>query len=176
MLVGIVSERDYVRKVILKGRGSQEVLVRDIMSHPVLCIYPDSTIEQTMALMTNNHMWHLPVVSGEKVLGVISIGDGVKSIIEDKEFEIQQWTNYITGGLTSRQAQTADICARCYEKESHERGNLVIAMQRHKPYQVVTVLWQQYNTVRSCPTCSDLDPRRRGLEILSGNQFHNHKL
>ena len=95
-LVGIVSERDYARKVILKGRGSREVLVREIMSHPVLCIHPDSTIEQTMALMTENHVRHLPVVVGEKVLGVISIGDVVRSIIEDKEFEIQQLTNYIT--------------------------------------------------------------------------------
>ena len=95
-LVGIVSERDYARKVILNGRGSREVLVREIMSHPVLCIHPDSTIEQTMALMTENHVRHLPVVVGEKVLGVISIGDVVRSIIEDKEFEIQQLTNYIT--------------------------------------------------------------------------------
>ena len=97
LLVGIVSERDYARKVILKGRGSREVLVREIMSHPVICIHPGSTIEQTMALMTENHIRHLPVVVGVKVLGVISIGDVVRSIIDDKEFEIQQLTNYITG-------------------------------------------------------------------------------
>jgi CBS domain-containing protein len=96
-LVGIVSERDYARKVILQGRGSRETLVRDIMSYPVVSVSPNVTIDQTMALMTSKRVRHLPVVSGDTVMGVISIGDVVRSIIEDKDFEIQQLTNYIAG-------------------------------------------------------------------------------
>ena len=96
-LVGIVSERDYARKVILKGKSSREIQVREIMSHPVICVSPELTIEQTMALMTDNRVRHLPVVVAETVVGVISIGDVVRAIIEDKEFYIQQLTTYITG-------------------------------------------------------------------------------
>jgi len=96
-LVGIVSERDYARKVILKGKSSREIQVREIMSHPVICVSPELTIEQTMALMTDNRVRHLPVVAAETVVGVISIGDVVRAIIEDKEFYIQQLTTYITG-------------------------------------------------------------------------------
>jgi len=95
-LIGIVSERDYARKVILKGKSSREIQVREIMSHPVICVPPDLTVEQTMALMTDNHVRHLPVVVGETVVGVISIGDVVRGIIDDKEFYIQQLTTYIT--------------------------------------------------------------------------------
>ena len=95
-LVGIVSERDYARKVILKGKASRETLVREIMSHPVICARPELTVEETMALMTDKHIRHLPVVVEEKVVGVISIGDVVRGIIEDHEFQIQQLTNYIT--------------------------------------------------------------------------------
>ena len=97
-LVGIVSERDYARKVILKGKASREIQVREIMSHPVICISPELTVEQTMALMTDNHVRHLPVVVEETVVGVISIGDVVRGIIDDKEFYIQQLTTYITSG------------------------------------------------------------------------------
>jgi CBS domain-containing protein len=97
-LVGIVSERDYARKVILKGKASQETLVREIMSRPVICVGPGFTIDETMALMTEKRVRHLPVVVEEKVMGVISIGDVVRGIIEDKEFYIQQLTNYITHG------------------------------------------------------------------------------
>lgn len=97
-LVGIVSERDYARKVILKGKASQETLVREIMSCPVICVRPEFTIEEAMTLMTQKRVRHLPVVVGEKVIGVISIGDVVRGIIEDKEFYIQQLTNYITHG------------------------------------------------------------------------------
>ena len=95
-LVGIVSERDYARKVILKGKASRETRVGEIMSHPVICARPELTVEETMALMTDKHIRHLPVVVEEKVVGVISIGDVVRGIIEDHEFHIQQLTNYIT--------------------------------------------------------------------------------
>ena len=97
-LVGIVSERDYARKVILKGKSSQATLVREIMSHPVICVRPEFMIEEAMALMTEKHVRHLPVVIEERVIGVISIGDVVRGIIDDKEFYIQQLTNYITHG------------------------------------------------------------------------------
>ena len=96
-LVGIVSERDYARKVILKGKSSRETLVREIMSHPVICARPQLTVEETMALMTESRVRHLPVVADGAVLGVISIGDVVRGIIDDKEFDIQQMTKYITG-------------------------------------------------------------------------------
>ena len=95
-LVGIVSERDYARKVILKGKASREIQVREIMSHPVICVSPEQTVEQTMALMTDKHVRHLPVVVAETVVGVISIGDVVRSIIDDKEYYIQQLTTYVT--------------------------------------------------------------------------------
>ena len=97
-LVGIVSERDYARKVILKGKASQATLVREIMSRPVICVGPGFTIDETMALMTEKRVRHLPVVVEERVMGVISIGDVVRGIIDDKEFYIQQLTNYITHG------------------------------------------------------------------------------
>ena len=97
LLVGIVSERDYARKVILKGKLSREIEVREIMSNPVICCRPELTIEETMALMTDKRVRHLPVVVEERVVGVVSIGDVVRGIIEEKEFYIQQLTNYITG-------------------------------------------------------------------------------
>ena len=96
-LIGIVSERDYARKVILKGKASKQTRVREIMSNPVICAGPELTVEQTMTLMTEKRIRHLPVVSGDQVVGVISIGDVVRGIIDDKEFHIQQLTKYITG-------------------------------------------------------------------------------
>jgi len=95
-LVGIVSERDYARKVILKGKASRETYVWEIMSQPVICVQLEFTVEQTMALMTEKRVRHLPVVDNETVVGVISIGDVVRAIIEDKEYYIQQLTSYIT--------------------------------------------------------------------------------
>jgi CBS domain-containing protein len=97
-LVGIVSERDYARKVILKGKSSRETQVREIMSHPVICIAPGMTVEQTMALMTEKRVRHLPVLIDDTVVGVISIGDVVRGLLDEKEFYIQQLTTYITGG------------------------------------------------------------------------------
>jgi CBS domain-containing protein len=95
-LVGIVSERDYARKVILKGKASRETEVREIMSYPVVTACPEMTVQQTMALMTERRVRHLPVTVEETVVGVISIGDVVRAIIEDHEFSIQQLTSYIT--------------------------------------------------------------------------------
>jgi CBS domain-containing protein len=95
-LVGIVSERDYARKVILKGKASRETYVWEIMSQPVICVPPECTVEQTMALMTEKRVRHLPVVEDQTVVGVISIGDVVRAIIEEKEYYIQQLTSYIT--------------------------------------------------------------------------------
>ncbi len=98
-LLGIVSERDYARKVILKGKASKKIKVREIMSYPVVCARPELTVEETMALMTNKRIRHLPVVVEEKVVGVISIGDVVRGIIDEKEFLIHQLENYIHGDV-----------------------------------------------------------------------------
>ena len=103
-LVGIVSERDYARKVILKGKASRKTQVREIMSHPVICARPELTVEEAMAIMTNKRVRHLPVVVKNRVVGVISIGDVVRGIIEDDKFEIEQLTNYITGGDVIRKS------------------------------------------------------------------------
>ena len=96
-LVGVFSERDYARKVILKGKASKEIPVREIMTSHVLYVRPQQTIEDCMALMTDKHVRHLPVLDGEKLVGVISIGDVVKAIIAEQEFMIEQLQNYITG-------------------------------------------------------------------------------
>ena len=96
-LVGIFSERDYARKVILKGKSSSTMLVREIMTSEVFTVRLDQTIEQCMKLMTDRHIRHLPVVEKGKVLGLISIGDVVKTIISDQRTTIRQLEEYITG-------------------------------------------------------------------------------
>ncbi|HXG51351.1 MAG TPA: CBS domain-containing protein [candidate division Zixibacteria bacterium] len=96
-LVGIISERDYARKVILQGRSSKETLVKDIMTARVAYAEPDQSIEECMALMTDKRIRHLPVMEQGKVCGIISIGDLVKAIIADQQFIIQQLERYITG-------------------------------------------------------------------------------
>jgi len=96
-LAGILSERDYARKIVLKGKTSRETPVREIMTEKVVWVRPDQTIEECMALMTNKHIRHLPVMEEGRLLGVISIGDVVKDIISEQEFVIAQLENYITG-------------------------------------------------------------------------------
>ena len=96
-LVGILTERDYARRVILLGRASRELPVAEIMTSQVCCVSPDRTIEECMALMTDKRIRHLPVLDHKKVIGVISIGDVVKATIEEKEFEIAQLNSYISG-------------------------------------------------------------------------------
>jgi CBS domain-containing protein len=96
-LVGVFSERDYARKVILKGKTSRETTVREIMSQKVYYVHPEQTMEECMAVMTDLHIRHLPVLSNSALVGVISIGDVVKSIISDQQFMIDQLEKYISG-------------------------------------------------------------------------------
>ena len=96
-LSGIITERDYARKVILKGRQSRETLVREIMSAPVLFVTPDKTIGECMHLVTSRRIRHLPVMEGDRVVGMLSIGDLVNWIITTQEQTIRHLHNYITG-------------------------------------------------------------------------------
>jgi CBS domain-containing protein len=95
-LVGIISERDYARKVILRGKSSRETPVNEIMTAQVVTTEPSESVEGCMKLMTDGRIRHLPVVDSGKVVGVLSIGDLVKEIIAEQEFTIKQLENYIT--------------------------------------------------------------------------------
>lgn len=96
-LAGIISERDYTRKVILETRSSRETLVRDIMTSNVLTVTPDQSIEDCMKIMSENHIRHLPVAENGEPIGVLSVMDVVKNIISEKEFVIDQLEHYISG-------------------------------------------------------------------------------
>ncbi len=96
-LRGIFSERDYARRLILVGRASKDTPVRSVMSHKVLCVQPERTMDECMALMTDKHIRHLPVESDGRIVGVISIGDVVKAVINTQRFVIDQLEHYIAG-------------------------------------------------------------------------------
>ena len=96
-LIGIVTERDYARKVILKGRSSETTRVDEIMSTELITATTEQTVRECMTLMTERRIRHLPVVAGDRVIGLISIGDLVQAIISDQQREIEQLENYISG-------------------------------------------------------------------------------
>lgn len=97
-LIGIFTERDYARKLVLKGRWSKDTCVSDLMTENVLYVEPNNTIDDCMRLMTKKRIRHLPVLQDGKILGIVTIGDVVKQIISDQEFTIHQLENYISGG------------------------------------------------------------------------------
>ncbi len=97
-LVGMLSERDYARQVILKGKASKDTPVREIMTTSVVCVHPEYTIEECMALMTDKRFRHLPVLADDRLLGVLSIGDVVKALLDEQAFRIEQLESYIASG------------------------------------------------------------------------------
>ncbi len=98
-VVGMFSERDYARNVVLKGKSSKDTLIKDLMSANPCYVRPEQTLNDCMALITEKRTRHLPVLDGEKLVGIVSIGDVVKQYIIDKEFTIKQLENYISGGM-----------------------------------------------------------------------------
>ncbi len=98
-VVGIFSEREYARNVILKGKSSKNTSVSDLMNSKVCYVRPEQTLDECMVLFTEKRTRHLPVLEGEKLIGIVSIGDAVKQYVADKEFTIHQLENYISGGF-----------------------------------------------------------------------------
>ncbi len=98
-VVGMFSERDYARNVVLKGKSSKDTLIKDLMSENPCYVRPEQTLNDCMALFTEKRTRHLPVLDGEKLIGIVSIGDVVKQYIVDKEFTIKQLENYISGSM-----------------------------------------------------------------------------
>ena len=96
-IAGIITERDYARKIVLMSRSSKQTPVREIMTSAVMYVRPDQTSEECMVLMTENRLRHLPVIDGGRLLGIISIGDLVKDIIAEQRFTIEQLEHYISG-------------------------------------------------------------------------------
>ena len=97
-LMGIFSERDYARKVILKEKSSKNTSVGELMTREVIYINADSTLEESMALMTVKHIRHLPVLKNNRLIGIVTLGDVVRQIISDQQFAIRELEKYITGG------------------------------------------------------------------------------
>lgn len=95
-LVGIISERDYARKVMLMGKSSTTTLVKQIMASPVITVTPNESVSECMAIMTRNRIRHLPIVENDRILGVVSIGDIVKWIVSEQELIIEQLHSYIS--------------------------------------------------------------------------------
>lgn len=100
-LVGIFTERDYARKVVLRGLASKDTRVGDLMTQNILTISPSHSVDDCMNIMTNNHVRHLPVVSSGTIVGIVSIGDAVKSVIEQQQATIDQLSGYIAGGMST---------------------------------------------------------------------------
>jgi CBS domain-containing protein len=100
-LVGIFTERDYARTVVLRGLASKDTKVGDLMTQNVLTVSPAHSVDDCMNIMTNNHVRHLPVVSGGAIAGIISIGDAVKSVMEQQQATIDQLSGYIAGGMST---------------------------------------------------------------------------
>ncbi len=99
-LIGIVTERDYARKVILEGKSSKDSSVKEVMNSKVLCVSPDQTVDECMALMTDKRVRHLPVLDHKHVVGIVSIGDLVNAVIGEQQILIDHLEHYIQGDLT----------------------------------------------------------------------------
>lgn len=101
-VVGMFSERDYARKLVLKGKSSKETPVTEVMTKSVCYVLPWTSLSECMALMTNKHVRHLPVIESDKLIGIVTIGDVVKAIISEQEFVIQELKSYVDEALKNR--------------------------------------------------------------------------